>query len=203
MAALFSLAAYWIADVQAERPRRAVMQYRVASVEQPPPTRPETESRADPVPRQPSEPREPSSDIRRGERVDFRASDLVATGSHAPPSAAAGPGGGGGGRLNLAAEAEGGGDVFDLAAKPGGRGILGGGRLGDSSREDSDDSDDDSGEGSGPGESQRARTAQRYAWYYAKRLQTSRRPSGASVSSVTPRRAARFASGPTTGAASI
>lgn len=70
----------------------------------------------------------------------------------APPPAAPSGGGGGGGTLGLDAEAEGEGDDFGLAAKPGGRGLLSGGGLGEGAGTGI-------GDGEGPGS--------KWGWYYA------------------------------------
>ena len=170
--ALFAAASLWIAGVQAGQPRRKVMQYRVATVlPSRPPERGEKRE-PEPAPRTGPEGRSPAPETRSTRRVEFTATDYAAARAPGPPPGPGGAGpahGGGGGRLGLAGEAQGPGDAFDLVAKPAGRGILGGGRLGDGTRPDSDDFDDGSeGEGASGGGGGGATAAQRYAWYYAK-----------------------------------
>jgi protein TonB len=83
-------------------------------------------------------------------RVELKPTD-IAPPEAPPPSANPAPGGG---RLALAAEGQGPGDAFGLAGNPGGRGLLGGGGLGDGT--------DLGGPGGGGG------LAARYGWYYSR-----------------------------------
>jgi outer membrane biosynthesis protein TonB len=147
------------------------MQYRVASVQTSQPEKDEARPPSSRSPRQAEEASASDREERQTRRVDFGGPELLGGAApRAPPSASAGGGGrpsGGGGRLGLAEEAEGPGDAFQLAAKPSGRSILGGGKIGDGTREDADDTEDGDGESAG-GAADRRALEQRYAWYYTR-----------------------------------
>jgi len=162
----------WVALIRTQPPPARGIAYRVVTVQPPSPSapasQPETEQR--PAPADTESP----SDRARSARVDFKPWDIPSAdaprpgppvaGGPAPGAAAAGPGGG---RLGLATEAEGPGDAFNLPGKPGGRALLGPGRLSDGSVDEPEDSTGDrprSAGGSGPAYSQSAR----YAWYYVR-----------------------------------
>ena len=124
---------------------RKTMQFTIVNLQPVQPQRPPP-----PPPPEPKPQIQPKIEEQAPTRVALKSQDF--TPPDAPHSA---PNPGGGGRLSLAAEGEGGGDAFNLAGNPGGRGILTGGGLGDGSG-------DGDGLGSGDG------VAARFGWYYAR-----------------------------------
>jgi TonB family protein len=134
---LASLAVRWIAKSREAPPPRKVMQFTMVNVEKPPPPK------APPPPPQPQKVEETREEAQPN-RIEIKPMDLPPPDAPPPPA--------GGGQLSLAAEGEGPGDAFNLAGKPGGRGLLSGGGLGD---------------GTGDGLGQGSADA-RNAYYYSK-----------------------------------
>lgn len=144
--ALAVLGLRWISTQRQVPGPRKVMQFTVVNIQ------PQQAKPLPPPPPQPLTPPKVTEQEPRTNRVELRPTDIPPPDAP-PPSADPAPGGG---RLSLAAEGAGPGDAFNLAGNPGGRGILGGGALGDGT---GDGQIGGSGAG-GPGS--------RHAWYYSK-----------------------------------
>jgi TonB family protein len=115
--ALAGLGVRWIAKNRESPPPRKVMQFSLVTVQPKPPEKP-------PPPPPPVTP--PKVQEEETTRVNLKPQDLLPPDEPRPASPPAGP-------LALAAEGEGPGDAFNLAGNPGGRGLLGGGGIGDGS----------------------------------------------------------------------
>jgi periplasmic protein TonB len=136
----------WIAGQRQEPPPRKAMQFTMVKVQPPPPpTRPSPPPPVAPPPK-PIEQEQTT-------RVEIKTTDIPPP--DAPPPSNTPPGAPAAGPLALAAEGDGPGDAFNLAGKPGGRGLLSGGGLGDGT------GDGELGGGGGG-------AAARYGWYYGK-----------------------------------
>lgn len=143
--ALVALGVRWVTGQRAAPPPRKAMQFTMVKVQPPPPP-----ARPPPPPVAP-----PPKEIEPEQttRVELKATDIPPP--DAPPPSNTPPGAPAAGPLALAAEGTGPGDAFNLAGRPGGRGLLSGGGLGDGSG---------GGELGGAGGS----AAARYGWYYDK-----------------------------------
>jgi outer membrane biosynthesis protein TonB len=142
---LAALGIRWIAGQRGEPPPRKTMQFTMVKVEQAPPPRPPPPPPAAPPPKA-IEPEQTT-------RVEIKATEIPPP--DAPPPSSAPQGAPAAGPLALAAEGDGPGDAFNLAGKPGGRGLLSGGGLGEGT------GDGELGGGGGG-------AGARYGWYYGK-----------------------------------
>jgi periplasmic protein TonB len=115
--ALGTLGVRWIARNRESPPPRKVMQFSMVTIQPRPPEKPP------PPPPPLTPPRVQEEDTT---RVNLKPQDLLPPDEPRSASPPAGP-------LALAAEGEGPGDAFNLVGNPGGRGLLGGGGLGDGS----------------------------------------------------------------------
>jgi protein TonB len=129
----------WISSARKEPPPRKVMQFTMVNVQ------PQVQRAPTPPPPvvQPKIQEEPQRT-----RVDLKPTDFT------PPDTQPRAPSGGGGHLALAAEGSGGGDAFNLAGSPGGKGLLSGGGLGD-------------GSGDGEGDGLGSGAGNKFGWYYA------------------------------------
>ena len=126
----------WISAQHDAPPPRKAMQFTMVKV-QPPPPPPKAPEPPPPTP-------DKAVEETPTERTEIRPIDIPPPDAPPPSAPAAGP-------LAMAAEGTGPGDAFNLAGRPGGKGLLSGGGLGDGS-----------GDGLGSG------TGSRQGWYYGR-----------------------------------
>lgn len=139
--ALCAVAVRWVARSRQEPPAKKVLTITGVMVRPEPPPRP-------PPPPPPPPKEQPKEEEPQTRLVELKASDIP------PPDAPRPSGEPAAGPLALAAEATGQGDAFNLVGNPGGRSVLGPGRLGDGT------GDGIGGDGDGG--------ASRFGWYFGR-----------------------------------